>query len=333
MKYASGYRFNPFDQELITDYLKPKIMGEQLPCNIIKFRQVYGPSSNPWHVFDPNDQHSWLVSPDIKPTEKFMFVFAKLSKLSSSCTSKNTSKKAGCGTWVGKTKRDQIRDGEGNVIGEKRYLVFEIKEIDSAVTGVGFDLSKVGYYKMHEYSLSGINEGLDSADSIVICKITYDSSKNPPINLKSGTKIADHVSRSSSEAQEEENKKNFEDTGCVTAENLTMINSVGGGENLEINSGSLVGIQSDVGDWHAAAQYNNAVQDLDNFDGGFGFDDIVGKDFCVDDFLSFDMDWVIESLDSKQKEEPVEDKTISKLGKRNFEMEDNSYHAKKICLE
>lgn len=172
-------------------------MGKQLPCNIIKERQVYGPSCDPWHVFDPSDHRSWLTSPSIKPPEKFMYVFAKLSKISSGSTWKNTSKKAGFGTWVGKTKREQILDGKGDVIGESRYLVFETNEIDATKTGVGF-------YGMHEYSLSGVNEGLDFANTTVLCKITYDPSKKTPISRKSGNKVAYHVSTSGNDQNKQE---------------------------------------------------------------------------------------------------------------------------------
>ncbi|KAK1375706.1 hypothetical protein POM88_031899 [Heracleum sosnowskyi] len=175
---VTGFRFNPLDEQLITHYLKPMILREPLPCDIIKIRQVYGPTCDPWHVFYPNDHRLWFTSPDIKDTEKFTFAFVTLSKLCKSITSnfKNTSKRAGCGTWVGKTRRDQITDDEGNVIGERRYLVFEIRDIDSAAGVGGFDLSKVGFYRMHEYSLSGLNSGFDSANTTVLCKITHDSS-------------------------------------------------------------------------------------------------------------------------------------------------------------
>ncbi|KAK1366967.1 hypothetical protein POM88_042528 [Heracleum sosnowskyi] len=234
-KYVKGFRFHPFDRELITDYLKPKIMGIPLPCNMIKFKKVYGPSSNAWRVFDTNDCDSWFRTPGLKKTEKCMFVFVELCKLSrlNSSTSKNTSKRAGCGTWLAKGKQDSIVDCEGNVIGEKRYLVFEINNLDSVEAG--FDLSRVGQFKMHEYSLSGVNAGLNSANSIVLCRITYDSSKQCPLNLKPGARTAIVVS-SISEAQnkEEENTNNFKGSGIVETEKLTLLdNCVSVGENLE----------------------------------------------------------------------------------------------------
>lgn len=290
-RYAKGFRFDPFDVELITDYLKPMIMGKQLPCNLIKFRQVYGPTSNPWHVF-PNDDQSWLFSPHLKDTEKCMFVFSKLSKLSRSTalkktgskkagcvTSENTSKKAGFGTWDGKTTRKQIRDGKGNVVGERRYLVFEINEIDSGVSG--FDWRKVGLFRMHEYSLSGINAGLDSAHSIVLCKITYDSSKACPINLKPGNNKACSINLKSG--------------------NINIAGNV-------IKSSGEAHEKDDVGP---------------------SFDDQADLD---DEGPCFDVDWIMRTLECDEQEGPVEDNSISNLGKRKFEAEENSCRNKKTCL-
>ncbi|KAK1394896.1 hypothetical protein POM88_013952 [Heracleum sosnowskyi] len=66
----------------------------------------------------------------------------------------NYVKKAGFGTWDGQTKRYEIRDCNGDLIGEKRFLVFEINDDSDQ------DLGKVGYWKMHEYHLRGVNEEL-----------------------------------------------------------------------------------------------------------------------------------------------------------------------------
>ena len=49
---------------------------------------------------------------------------------------------------------------------------------------VGVDLNKIGSCMMHVYRLSVINEALNSADdSIVVCKITNDSSDTPTFRI------------------------------------------------------------------------------------------------------------------------------------------------------
>lgn len=78
--YAKGFRFDPFDEEFISDYLKPMIMRKHLQCDFIKFRQVYGTALVRirglffWMMIDLN----WFFSPHLKDIEKCMFVFSKL---------------------------------------------------------------------------------------------------------------------------------------------------------------------------------------------------------------------------------------------------------------
>lgn len=54
-------------------------------------------------------------------------------------TAENMWKKARCGTWNEKTTHTQIKDEKGNVIGYRRYLVFQINEIDSVLIRVKSD--------------------------------------------------------------------------------------------------------------------------------------------------------------------------------------------------
>ncbi|KAK1398067.1 hypothetical protein POM88_007930 [Heracleum sosnowskyi] len=156
---------------------------------------------------------------------------------------------------------------------------------------------------MHEYSLCGINVGLDSAHSIVLCKIAYDSSKPCTVNLKSGTKIAEIINT------------NLEGTSSVTTQNLTY---------------------GDVDDRSAATQFQ--FQDVNVSCADFDFNELGSESFCLGDLgdlcLSFDyfgdlgdvdacpcadVDRIMECLHPDPQEEPVEENNISNLGKRKFE--------------
>ncbi|KAK1369501.1 hypothetical protein POM88_035596 [Heracleum sosnowskyi] len=208
IKLSSGYRFNPFEEELISLYLKPKVLGQKLPCNVVEERQLYGAHANPWHVFDP-ENHSWILS-EVTPGkfEKVTYVFVNLIKIATVEREKkigrdNYMKRAGCGTWYGKTSRTEIRDRfNGDVIGERRLLVFEIDEDSDQ------DLLKVGYWKMHEYSLRGVNENISNPRNTVLCKITYDSSRLP--TMKVHPKVTDDhpVHSCSSSNRSKPQKKN-----------------------------------------------------------------------------------------------------------------------------
>lgn len=183
-KVPPGFHFSPFEEELISLYLKPKVLGQKIPSNIIEERQLYGPNANPWQLFHP-ENHSWILS-EVSPGkfEKITYVFVNLTRRATA-EGKNKSKreyynkKAGCGTWDGQTKRTEIRDSSnGDLIGERRMLSFEINEVCDQ------DFSKVGYWRMHEYHLCGVNKDIINPCNTVLCKITLDSSKNPPVKLR-----------------------------------------------------------------------------------------------------------------------------------------------------
>ncbi|KAK1370348.1 hypothetical protein POM88_036441 [Heracleum sosnowskyi] len=183
VKIPSGYHFAPFEQELISLYLKPKVLGQKLPCNIVEVRQIYGPNADPWQLFDP-ESHPWILS-QVTPGkfDKITYVFVNLTKKGTAEGKKygkreNYIKKAGCGTWDGQTKRTEIRDWNGDLIGERRMLAFEINEVSDQ------DLSKLGHWRMHEYHLCGVNKDISNPSNTVLCKIILDSSKNPHVKLK-----------------------------------------------------------------------------------------------------------------------------------------------------
>ncbi|KAK1389831.1 hypothetical protein POM88_018009 [Heracleum sosnowskyi] len=171
---------------------QPKVLGLKLSCDVVEERKLYDSCANPWQVFDP-ESHPWILSEvSCGKFEKVAYAFVNLTKKAAP-KSNNKSKvgkeqyirTAGCGTWDGKTKRTEIRDYDGNLIGERRMLVFEIKEVSHQE-----DLSRVGHWRMHEYSLCGINEEIPNLFNTVLCKITLEHSKEPAIELHSdGTTV------------------------------------------------------------------------------------------------------------------------------------------------
>ncbi|KAK1378784.1 hypothetical protein POM88_025528 [Heracleum sosnowskyi] len=122
--HSRGWYFTPTDDDLIEEFLKPKVFGQTPIFDFIKEKQVYGGlSCNPWQIFDPNEEaESWFVPP-FKKSEKVMYVFTNLSKIAKSSSEEtrsrvNMCKTAGRGTWVGETGKEKIMDCDGNVIGE-----------------------------------------------------------------------------------------------------------------------------------------------------------------------------------------------------------------------
>ncbi|KAK1374144.1 NAC domain-containing protein [Heracleum sosnowskyi] len=171
-----GCIFTPNDQDLLEHYLKPKIYGQKLPCNIVKDKMIYGPGANPWHVLDASSTQ-WISSGKF---EKTVYVFTRVTsqavlkaseKKSCGVGRKQCVKKAGCGTWRKKIGCNKMKKGD-TIIGFKRQLVFEINDASKLGDGIGLD--NVGFWKMDEYCLCG-------NDDFVLCRITLDTSKNAKV--------------------------------------------------------------------------------------------------------------------------------------------------------
>ncbi|KAK1382892.1 hypothetical protein POM88_020627 [Heracleum sosnowskyi] len=167
-----GFRFYPIDNELLNFYLKPKLLGKDLPCDIIAEKKIYGQNSNPWNVF--NDMSTdWMIRDKLK----IVYVFTPLTKIAAESTSRggggqgkkeNYMKTAGCGNWHGETSRKSIMEN-GRVIGFTRLLVYQINDVDFCSRN-GIDSNRIGHWLMHEYVLCGYED-------YALCRITVDMSK------------------------------------------------------------------------------------------------------------------------------------------------------------
>ncbi|XP_074356523.1 NAC domain containing protein 50-like [Apium graveolens] len=179
--FVPGFKFDPSDKQLLNFYLKAKVLGEKLPIDCIKEKEIYGPRANPWEIFNDSSTQ-WITGKH--ELEKVVYIFASLTKIAANKESsgiqgnEHNVRKAGCGMWHDETGRSPIMEGK-NLIGHKRMLVFQINDIN----GLGDEvcLNKVGYWKMHEYFLHGF-------ENYVLCRITFDGSKKTKvIKADSGT--------------------------------------------------------------------------------------------------------------------------------------------------
>ncbi|KAK1379786.1 hypothetical protein POM88_026530 [Heracleum sosnowskyi] len=313
-----GYHFAPFEHELISLYLKPKVLGQNLPCNIMEERQLYGPDANPWKLFDPQT-HPWILS-EVTPGkyDKITYVFVNLTKKGTAEGKKegkrkgkrdNYIKKAGCGTWDGQTKRTEIRDFNGDLVGERRMLAFEINDEISDE-----DLSKLGHWRMHEYHLCGINKDIRNPGNTVLCKITLDSSKNPPVNLKLRSKEPEkkstnvHIATSSGSVGS--NQGDFDiSKGAVTTQTrpddsvVSESNRIKGKEGTETRVGVVIASSSSkevktvnlnpsIDDFHWPAKNDSDCKEI-KMEGGGG-----------------DLDFDMTKIEfSKEEQQPIEDST------------------------
>ncbi|KAK1358763.1 hypothetical protein POM88_043237 [Heracleum sosnowskyi] len=326
-----GFRFKPSDDELITFYLKPKILKQHLSYNIMDEVDLYASDSTPWLLFDIENTDSW-------DDEKSLYVFTSLSKVScdpnfvATKSRINNNKKAGCGTWVQKTSPVPIKDCAGNVIGGRRMLVFNVSEI-----GDGFDDTKAVYFKMHEYSLWGVNEGLtcDGRD-VVLCKISFDVSKKSPFKLITEKSSDDHVSKSGKIAEKTKKSKKKIQSKKNVGESKALNTSEVVEESKGLNSESIDGRVGYAAALNATVPYEIDLDVLDEFCGEVNFDGMGGEGMCFDDLngeeMCFDMDEIMQYLNSPEEELLDDDTTICSLGKRKSIEGNNLCQAKKVCL-
>ncbi|KAK1356510.1 hypothetical protein POM88_049766 [Heracleum sosnowskyi] len=166
---------------------------------------------------------------------------------------------------------------------------------------------------MHEYSLSGINAGLNSDDPIVLCRITYDSSKDCKVDLKSGSTSVGDVTSSSSGVDEKAEMINTSLEG-MSSEPTSAID--GGVDDPSTATQQLDGLD--------ATTESISLEDLDiwlSFDNFDNQSEDVGPPVDVDQFM--------ECLNFNPQNELVEENSMSNLGKRKSEAEDNSLRNKK----
>lgn len=122
----------------------------------------------------------------------------------------------------------------------------------------------------------------------------------------------------------------------ILASKILAVMDCGVGGNLvgsrTLTSKNLVATNSDVSDPYFAAEYNNGLQEFNDFGGVSCFGQLGGQDFNLDDLDYSDREWLMAFLDFNEQEEPSGDSSNWKL-KRKFEFEENLYHLKKTYLD
>ncbi|KAH6773357.1 hypothetical protein C2S51_011761, partial [Perilla frutescens var. frutescens] len=145
-----SFRFDPTDEELIREYLVPKVMGFPLPWNGIVEKELYGDNASPWNVFnDIDSDNSFSLYCNTKresgKTKKTVYVFTKVTKAAPN-SKKRIARRAGCGTWNGQTgSKDIIDSTTGDIIGGTKMFSFQYSKED---------VGDFGHWIMHEYSLT-----------------------------------------------------------------------------------------------------------------------------------------------------------------------------------
>ncbi|PIA44268.1 hypothetical protein AQUCO_01700101v1 [Aquilegia coerulea] len=186
MELPRGFSFKPTDAELISYYLKKKILGEAFTSlNYIRDREIYGEKapSHPSQLFEESSSDE-------------LYFFTKIKKKYTRTTRINRT--AGNGSWVIQTPRTNVYDKNDKslVIGHKAYLIFTLKSPQQALE-MDKNEQLQRQWQMYEYTLKNAPsmKEKDGKDSIwIVCMIkkgklldTSDDTPSPPLSSHTRT--------------------------------------------------------------------------------------------------------------------------------------------------
>ncbi|CAI9096050.1 OLC1v1032117C1 [Oldenlandia corymbosa var. corymbosa] len=170
---ATGVRFKPTRQELIS-LLRHKVSGKEVSSvtDSVLEKSLYGGEGfEPWNVFSGIDDDNYWGFYDesvTNDTRRVIYVITTLSRKSA----KKMSRTAGCGTWELQTKRETIKNYNGDKIEGSMRMLKYVVDYESSSTAIG-----KGYWYMHEYNLSEetLKElGFSGTTQYVICRVIKD---------------------------------------------------------------------------------------------------------------------------------------------------------------
>ncbi|KAM0869027.1 hypothetical protein ACQ4PT_040936 [Festuca glaucescens] len=149
---APGFRFHPTDEELVSYYLKRKVLGRPLKVDAIAEVDLY--KLEPWDLPD----RSRLRSRDSQ-----WYFFSRLDRKHANRA--RTNRATAAGYWKTTGKDREVRHG-ARIVGMKKTLVFHAGRAPKG---------ERTNWVMHEYRL----EGDGAQDSFVVCRIFQKAGPGP----------------------------------------------------------------------------------------------------------------------------------------------------------
>lgn len=125
MALAVGFRFVPTDEELVEYYLKPRLLHQPLPSDVVLDFDIY--QCNPWdlprHPNHPQLRELYFFTPRHAVTTSRTNRGAR-SRVGGP-TGAHCSRTAGCGVWHGNGRDNIITNSEGEEIAHSTSFKFE----------------------------------------------------------------------------------------------------------------------------------------------------------------------------------------------------------------
>ncbi|XP_011025323.1 PREDICTED: NAC domain-containing protein 69-like [Populus euphratica] len=148
---AVGYRFRPTDEELVSNYLKPKLLGDDLE-DLLIIAEIKVCNHEPWDL---------PVKSEIKSDDAVWYFFCPRDLKYSNSRRSNRRTKAGFWKPTGKTIKVKSRRNK-EVIGTKKTLVFYRSASPKAERTA---------WIIHEYEVAVSDSSFSNLGEYVLCKL------------------------------------------------------------------------------------------------------------------------------------------------------------------
>ncbi|KAL6859159.1 hypothetical protein ACP4OV_018161 [Aristida adscensionis] len=186
---APGFRFHPTDEELVSYYLKRKVLGRPLKVDAIAEVDLY--KLEPWDL----PARSRLRSRDSQ-----WYFFSRLDRKHANRA--RTNRATSGGYWKTTGKDREVRNG-ARVVGMKKTLVFHAGRAPKG---------ERTNWVMHEYRLEGDDAAGIPQDSFVVCRIFQKAGPGPQNGAQYGAPFV-----------EEEWEEDDEDVGLLPVERDAVV--------------------------------------------------------------------------------------------------------------
>ncbi|KAG8048344.1 hypothetical protein GUJ93_ZPchr0008g12843 [Zizania palustris] len=187
---APGFRFHPTDEELVSYYLKRKVLGRTLKVDAIAEVDLY--KVEPWDL----PARSRLRSRDSQ-----WYFFSRLDRKHANRA--RTNRATAGGYWKTTGKDREVRHGS-RTVGMKKTLVFHAGRAPKG---------ERTNWVMHEYRLEGDDASGNPQDSFVVCRIFHKAGPGPQNGAQYGAPFVEEEWE-----EEEEEEEDDDDVGLLPVE-------------------------------------------------------------------------------------------------------------------
>ncbi|KAG1330870.1 putative NAC transcription factor 29-like [Cocos nucifera] len=161
MALMPGWRFKPFDDELLDSFLRKKILGLPLSYHLIVEADVYG-----------DDPKNLTARYNMATRDNEWYFFTSTVRMHPDASdSSRASRRAGEGRWKATQRIKTVLDSDHNVLGSKQCFCYMERCPSSGETKTIWLMEEYSIHDLRRQAGSSAVSGTNKLDEWVICKI------------------------------------------------------------------------------------------------------------------------------------------------------------------